>query len=798
MKRNSCLTALAVALLSLCGEAKTWYLRGLRDEYPYPLESPETWNTRPSGTSGSYATEFNKDDTYAISTRQTMDLVKPSVGAFPGGKLRVGAYQKTYYGILRGTGNSVSFSDGGVTFDNGYIEPSTNANTVSTIDGPLTIIQNYTDCPPGIAGGAKGGTLKVTGAFAAEEGKACLVGYWRGQRSETGYTVISPVDGIGLELGGDASGFLGTMVVTSDWTYATSEYRRGSVLKGGTITMGGEVELAHGGTIMAATSNDVFTVSNLSFESGSSLMVEHEPGSGKCGLLSVAGAISHDGAIKVVFEKSVTTNDCGKSYKIMSLSSGSGLSASDFEYVKAEEDDEAVFADFVVAGNAGGGVDVMVKFDPMVTLDHRVAGVSRTSSTVLEDYGIAYTNGDWWSDHKVPHENAHYQMTVNSLFSGYPVEYEFPGLSLGISGNKYVTKTATNVCNRLYLADDVTFSVCNKGDLALFGNYDTRSFETAVIVYNGSVLDIHSAICGDGDIRISGHAASQTAKSWTGTLGLYGDNSAWTGKIDTPTSSFCAYAGESRHLTVAIDNDNSLGGARGEFTSDALRLTRFATLSVEDDVRLSPGLNAGIFVDTNGIFSVEAGKRFECHWPITLRGELYKLGTGAAMFGGALSVVDADELAPVLYARSGHVGVLDAAALDGLTIDMTPAESQTSSLLVDLSAATNNAALKTYGIKNTAALPFAAGVEIPVTFSGCTAEVLSALRGSAEYVDVGYLTVKADAANAVEKMLVRPSARTLSAQGQHCRYVRNDGIDGGLTTFAVRIDAKLGTMLIVR
>ena len=205
-----------------------------------------------------------------------------------------------------------------------------------------------------------------------------------------------------------------------------------------------------------------------------------------------------------------------------------------------------------------------------------------------------------------------------------------------------------------------------------------------------------------------------------------------------------------------------------------------------------------IFVDTNGIFSVEAGKRFECHWPITLRGEHYKQGAGAAMFGGALSVVDADELAPVLYARSGHVGVLDATALDGLTIDMTPAESQTSSLLVDFSAATNNAALKAYGIKNTAAVPFAAGVEIPVDFSGCTAEVLSALRGSAEYVDVGYLTVKTEAADQVEPLLVRPSARTLSAQGQHCRYVRNDGIDGGLTTFAVRISSTPpGLMLII-
>lgn len=796
MKRNSCLTALAVALLSLSSEARTYYLRE-RAEYPYPLESPETWNTKTTGSDGSYATAFGSEHTYAISVRKEMYLEKPSAGPFLGGKLRIGSSQPTYYGILSGTGNSVSFSDGGVDFSNGYIKPSTNANTVSTIDGPLTILQDYAAYPPGIAGGAMGGILKVTGAFPSAEDKKCIVGYWWGERP-SGYATIPPVDGIGLELGGDASGFLGTMTVTSSYTYATSEYRRGSVLKGGTITMGGRVELKYGGTIMAATSNDVFTMNNLSFESGSSLMVQHEPGSGECGLVSVAGTISHDGAIKVVFEKAVTTTDYGKSYKIMSLPAESGLSESDFEYVKASGDAATAFAEFSIVENSGGGEDVIVRFDPMVTLEHRISGVKQQSGTVLETYGIAYTNGDWWSDREVPHKNAHYQMTVASVFSGYPAEYEFPGLSLGISGSKYVTETATNICERLYLVDTVTFAMCSQGSLSLFGNYDTRSLLTQVVGYTGTELNIHSAICGGGNFLISGFAANQTATKWAGRLGLYGDNSAWTGKLDAIASSFCIDAGESRHHTVMINNDNSLGGARGEFTYDALRLRRFATLSVIEDVRLAPGLNAGIFVDTNGIFSVEAGKRFECHWPITLRGELYKLGTGAAMFGGALSVVDADELAPVLYARSGHVGVLDAAALDGLTIDMTPAESQTSSLLVDFSAATNNAALKTYGIKNTAAVPFAAGVEIPVDFSGCTAEVLSELRGSAEYVDVGYLTVKTEVADQVETLLARPSARALGVSGLHCRYVRNDNVDGDLTIFAVRIDAKPGTMLIVR
>lgn len=796
MKRNSCLTALAVALLSLSSEARTYYLRE-RAEYPYPLESPETWNTKTTGSDGSYATAFGSEHTYAIAVRKEMYLEKPSSGPFLGGKLRIGASQPTYYGILSGTGNSVSFSDGGVVFGNGYIKPSTNANTVSTIDGPLTNLQDYAAYPPGIAGGAKGGILKVTGAFTSAEDKKCIVGYWWGERP-SGYATIPPVDGIGLELGGDASGFLGTITVTSDWTCVTSEYRRGSVLKGGTITMGGNVELAFGGTIMAATSNDVFTVNNLSFESGSSLMVQHEPGSGKCGLVSVVGAVSHDGAINVVFEKPVTSDDYGKSYKIMSLPAESALSEADFEYAKVDGDAAAAFAEFSIVENAGGGDDVIVRFDPMVTLEHRISGVKQSSSTVLETYGIAYTNGNWWSDHEATHENAHYQMTVASVFSGYPVEYEFPGLSLGLAGSKYVTKTTTNICERLYLVDTVTFAMCSQGNLSLFGNYDTRSFLTQVVGYSGTVLNIYSAICGDGNFQISGYAANQAATKWAGRLGLYGDNSAWTGKLDTIASSFCADADESRHHTVAINNDNSLGGARSEFTYDALRLRRFATLSVVDDVRLAPGLNAGIFIDTNGIFSVEAEKRFECHWPISLCGNLYKAGAGTAMFGGELSFIDAENLSPTLFVRSGSVGVLDAAALDGLTIDMTPAKSQTCSLLVDFSAATNNAALKAYGIKNTAALPFAAGVEIPVAFSGCTAEVLSALRGTAEPVDVGYLTVRAEVADQVEALLVLPAARTLSVPGQHCRYVRNDNVDGDFTTFAVRIEDTPGIMLIVR
>ena len=582
MKRNSRLIALAAVLLSLGSEAATYYLRDNPDYADaYPLETPQRWNTSPTSTSGTYQTAFGSGHTYAIPARRTLYLEKPSAGPFPGGKLRIGSTgYATYYGILIGTGNSVSFSSGGVDFGNGYIQPSTNANTVSTIDGRLTILRDYADYSPGIAGGAKGGILKVTGAFSAAEGKECLVGYWMGLRSsDPKYTTISPVDGIGLELGGDASAFLGTMIVTSSYTYATSEYRRGTVLKGGTITMGGAVKLAFGGTIMAATSNDVFTVNDLSFDDGSSLMVQHEPGSGECGLVSAAGAVSHAGAIKIVFERPVTTDDYGKSYKIMSLPSESGLSASDFEYVKADGDAADAFADFSIAANTGGGLDVMVRFDPLVTLEHSISGVKQNTWTVLEDYGIAYTNGDWWSDHEVPHENAHYQMTVRSLFSGYPVEYEFPGLSLGISGSKYVTKTTTNICDRLYLVDAVTFNMCRQGVLDLFGNYDTRSRLTSVLGYKDTVLNIHSAICGDGDFLVNAFAANTSSTSWANTLGLYGDNSAWTGKVDTPLTKNCIDEGESRHLTVAINNDNSLGGARGEFTPDALRLTRFATLS---------------------------------------------------------------------------------------------------------------------------------------------------------------------------------------------------------------------------
>ncbi len=451
-------------------------------------------------------------------------------------------------------------------------------------------------------------------------------------------------------------------------------------------------------------------------------------------------------------------------------------------------------AHLVVTTDAEGRDSLCVVVEPIVV---SVAGDSSSeteppaniASTVFED-------GTKWSDGRAPHGGAHYVLKHCGNFPVQSAEYVFPGKTLFHVGHYFLQRRSCDVtisnfvrsAGNSYSMGIGGSRIDLRGKLALKNNFSINT-------YASDCLNIHSDISGSGDIKL----APFWSTAWAGFLGLYGDNSAWTGRV-VATGSKTDYT-SFRCYTIRVRDGRGLGGALPEMAYDALYLGQRSKLYAEESLTLAADVNRGLWVTNVACVAVTNDCEMKVLWPVTLDGELIKEGDGTLALGGALKFHDGaggvtdelpeDEGRRLFSLKEGAVKPLSANAFDGMSIVARAG----TKIVLDLAAA--DAGLKASGLRNVRTrTPFALesgnSAKIPLVFEGATDEAMAALAGGA---GLGLITVASDVADEVASVIDFSPVRTEKYVG----FVERDAASvSGETTFRLVVKARGGMTVVVR
>ena len=470
----------------------------------------------------------------------------------------------------------------------------------------------------------------------------------------------------------------------------------------------------------------------------------------------------------------------------------------DEAYEAASYDTYPQRAHLIVTTDADGRDSLCAVVEPMVV---SVAGDPSSETEPPQNVtATVFEEGSKWSDGRVPHGGAHYVLRHCGNFPVQSPSYVFPGKTL-FHVTHYTVQRKTcdvTISNLVRTAGNSHSMGIGGSTLDLRGRLTLKNNLT-VTTYASDRLNIHSDISGGYDIRM----VPFWSTSWAGYLGLYGDNSEWTGKI-----AINLYAGvgktdygPGRCCNILIRDGRALGGAMPELAYDAVYLNQRATLHAETNLTLSADVNRGIWVTNVAAIAVAEACEMKVHWPITLDGKLLKTGAGTLALGGAMKFVDgaggvtdeppADETHRVISLEEGAIKPLSVSSLDGATV---VAYSGTR-LVFDLNPADGD--LKAYGLRNVKSkTPFARAdgnsTKIPIEIEDLTDDALASLAGGD---GLGLVTVDSsvvkDVAAAVDFRPVRTE-----------KYIgfseRDSTTVPGETTFRIKFKARGGMSVVIR
>ena len=339
----------------------------------------------------------------------------------------------------------------------------------------------------------------------------------------------------------------------------------------------------------------------------------------------------------------------------------------------------------VVTANDDGTKTVFATYKEIVTL------VNDYSSTTPKYSALYDGNGSYWSNGELPTSGYDYYIISNMLwYSGGPSS--FAGDSLTIAPDKTVRCARTVTVNDLNL-DGGTWMFIGANNAYLHGRVTAWPEVSTFSGYNGNRLVIDAAIAGNGELDFKMHTG---IKSPGISYVLAGDNSAFAGKIKITTP---VYAGASDkpavpdlekgyYTKVQINDDYSLGGAyAGSDNWCAVTLEKQSRIIVTNDIVLSEPTR-GLFVSGVGYVQVAEEATFALESPLTLGGELIKLGEGVLSLGGQVSFIDGNPAtSPVegvnkLTVAEGALKISSANACNGMEISFENG----ARLIVDASA----------------------------------------------------------------------------------------------------------------
>ena len=433
-----------------------------------------------------------------------------------------------------------------------------------------------------------------------------------------------------------------------------------------------------------------------------------------------------------------------------------------------------------VVDDETGDVVLFVSFYPQIkTATGGVGDGSSTEMSLDADASSSMTNAATWADGKAVHPGAHYNFNIqhkNIRTPWHPEgSYEFPGesLTLGAKNTTFILACRDVWCPvfyagnyenlKLYCAEasDVTFH----GDI--YTTYqDSENIEEnfRIRIYNNHCFTLDGELKRSGNVLfLAGTSASSFKGSQRGDFLLARKSEGFTGKI-TLTSDAAAgdrkWSEKEPYAHVWYADPACFGGPLDAFAYDALRIEKMARLITMNNVVFSD-LTRGLFL--SGIAQLEtpeATDSLTLLQPVTVNGRVYKQGAGTLAMGGELKFIDAenartdtppdDAAKRTLYVQGGALKPLAADALNGLDIvfsnSVNVAGVNVADVVLELDIDTEDAELKTYGLRNTKSsspltLSLAGGAtKVPV-------RLISARTSADEAFSVGVMTVKAEIAD---------------------------------------------------
>ena len=387
----------------------------------------------------------------------------------------------------------------------------------------------------------------------------------------------------------------------------------------GTLILGDGLKLTDG----QATPTTVFTVTNR-LEVGRKITVEYTK------VPNMNGAMPAKVLLMRLAPEAVTAGVPDLSGVAVSFENGWPVG-----YLKTEEDPE----------NAGGLL-VYATQDPIVYYN------GPDEWYVSDSDKGAWLNSDTlptlWDDGSYPDGDKVYCVT-QAVFASSMVT-TFPGKTLVCATTFYIG-TSTYVTN-LYLTGSLygRSKVHISGNLTPIGTRRVRQ-----LGYRTFYLD--STVHGSGSLYFNSYYP-EPGKGGS-TFYLTADNSDWTGSwytTWTEQSSKPLSADETYHTRIVVGDAKALGGNLKTFKYDSQKLTDYAELRFTDTT-VQTAFNRGLGVAV-GIVRVDEGATADLTAPVTLRGTLYKVGTGTLGLGGGIRWVSNNDLTDTTAPASGKNIVL--------------------------------------------------------------------------------------------------------------------------------------------
>lgn len=201
------------------------------------------------------------------------------------------------------------------------------------------------------------------------------------------------------------------------------------------------------------------------------------------------------------------------------------------------------------------------------------------------------------------------------------------------------------------------------GNVSIAGEYEDASYLTFLAFYKGGWTRLSANLSGDGPLKLQGGGAGDDVSNVAGSPQLYGDNSAYFGKMYV-TSEWAGRA-EGTGASLEFNSAAALGGALDTFKYDSLTLDNYSTLRPTTSIDFSTE-NRGIYGSGPFGFIVQDGITFKVGVPVKMDDIMFKHGAGDLILGGAISFGGSSS--KTCYVREGGIGALNDAAVAGLDV----------------------------------------------------------------------------------------------------------------------------------
>jgi len=587
----------------------------------------------------------------------------------------------------------------------------------------------------------------------------------------------------------------------------------------GTTTLPGRLQLSTNSVLTTAAATNVFTVSKLETDSAGALevrMARADDGVVSGGTVVVTNTVlvkngplpittQYDPGDNVVISGRVT---------VLTFAAGVDHDWDDFVWMPKTDAQKYRFATSVVTAADGSESLVLDVVIPGPIVRQIVTDSAYAS---IESGGVyrpsSLTNANNWSDHELPHANAHYVCinakgvatslrtevdAVGNKSLGFdPIDYTFPGESLTVFSNGVFVTVCSNLTFKSLrllggsslLQGQYTLCFLN-GKVSVLGDIDWQA-------YSGNLMTVNAEIEGDGSISFVGLAPSSTPQ---GLVRFNGLNTNFTGRLRvTMGSTYEPSMTYRTNQTLSVVDGRALGGAGRAFDPKAITLERCGRLLAEENLTVSEPTR-GLWINGLARVGVESGKTMTLTSPLAVYGSLYKtesdtlvLGNGQPKFGASAMETSPDAAAEnrLFVLREGNVRIANAYALNGLDVFGENAESV---LLLDAETTDDN--LVQYGVIDilTPGTPFAGTSDgkLKVGF-------VCAQKPAWTDRELAVCTVAAGKADATEAALELVDYR--SAKKLKCSGLRREATTvGGVScvTFKTTVTANSGLVLVVQ